>query len=414
MAESEIKSSSDVTSAGSGAWQDKSTWNDDKVPKSGDEVTIRSVDTVTLDGKAKGHTLTVDGTLTGSGKIDAWTVNGSGTIEASGGVLEVKGAVDAGSTTTSFLIDASSTLEFDGPVGSYSNTPVVTFNGPFGVLDLTGENKHFPGFDGAIANFAATDQIAVDGSKGDTVSFVQGTGGTGALEIKDQAGHTVDTIKLDGNYSPGDFHISSFGGVDVITTTAICFMAGTLIRTPAGETAVETLKRGDLVVTADGLSKPIVWLGRQTISTIFADPLRVWPIRIRAGAIDENVPARDLILSPGHAVLVGGSLVLASALVNGASVVRESTVPKVFTYFHIELDDHCLVLAENTPAETFVDNVDRLAFDNWDEHEALYPNGKAIVELPYPVAKSRRQIPVDIRVKLGERALRFGAASDAA
>ena len=51
-----------------------------------------------------------------------------------------------------------------------------------------------------------------------------------------------------------------------------------------------------------------------------------------------------------------------------------------------------LILAENTPAATFVDQVDRLNFDNWAEHEALYRDGKPINELPYPRAKSHRQV----------------------
>lgn len=89
---------------------------------------------------------------------------------------------------------------------------------------------------------------------------------------------------------------------------------------------------------------------------------------------------------------------------NGTSIVRETDVPETFTYYHVELDDHSLILAENTPAETFVDNVDRLAFDNWDEYEALYPEGKPIVEMPYPRAKAHRQVPRSIRERLVERA----------
>ena len=188
-----------------------------------------------------------------------------------------------------------------------------------------------------------------------------------------------------------------------------CFMAGTMICTPDGEVPVESLKRGDLVSTRDGRSVAVDWLGVQTVSLRFADKMRVLPIRIRAGAIAENVPKRDLLLSPDHAILVEGALIQAGALVNGTSIVRETDVPNVFTYYHVEVEDHSLVLAENTPAETFVDNVDRLGFDNWAEHEAAYPNGKHVEELPYPRAKSHRQVPVGIRVMLGARAQEIGA-----
>jgi hypothetical protein len=197
-------------------------------------------------------------------------------------------------------------------------------------------------------------------------------------------------------------------GVNTNTDTTFCFVAGTMIRTPDGEAAVETLKRGDLVLTDDGRSVPVDWLGIQTVSLRFADKMRVLPIRIRAGALAENVPACDLLVSPDHALLVGGVLIQAGALVNGTSITRETNVPTSFVYYHVEVDDHSLILAENTPAETFVDNVDRLGFDNWAEHEALYPNGKPVNELPYPRAKSHRQVPVSVRVMLGARAQVLG------
>jgi hypothetical protein len=204
---------------------------------------------------------------------------------------------------------------------------------------------------------------------------------------------------------------------DVTVTSyqdTICFMAGTMIRTPDGEVAIETLKRGDLVLTNDGRSIPVDWLGVQTVSLRFADKMRVLPIRIRAGAIAENIPSRDLLVSTDHALLVEGALIQAGALVNGTSIVREANVPTTFTYYHVEVEDHSLILAENTPAETFVDNVDRLAFDNWAEHEALYPNGKHVEELPYPRAKSHRQVPVSTRVMLGARAQAIGASERSA
>jgi len=182
--------------------------------------------------------------------------------------------------------------------------------------------------------------------------------------------------------------------------TPACFMAGTAVRTPSGDVAVETLKTGDLVSLSDGRAAPVSWLGRQSVSMVFADPLRVLPIRIKAGALGENLPTRDLLLSADHALLVDGVLIQAGALVNGVSILRETQVPTVFTYYHVEVADHSLILTENVPAETFVDNVDRMGFDNWAEHEALYGDAVAIVEMDYPRAKSARQVPQATRNRL--------------
>jgi len=278
----------------------------------------------------------------------------------------------------------------------------ISFAGPNGTLDLTGEGRGSGGestkFYDTVNGFAVGDKIEVAGQAGDKLVFDKHHD---VLNVEASGGQIEEVIQLSGTYSAGEFKISTAAGVDTIT---ICFMAGTLIATPDGSVAVEALKRGDLVLTIDGRAVPVGWLGRQTVSTVFGDPLRVLPIRIKAAAIGENVPSRDLLLSPDHAILIDGALIQAGALVNGTSFVREDDVPQTFTYYHIEIDDHALILAENTPVETFVDNVDRLAFDNWAEHQALYPEGKSITELPYPRAKSQRQVPVNIRVKLAERA----------
>jgi hypothetical protein len=184
-----------------------------------------------------------------------------------------------------------------------------------------------------------------------------------------------------------------------------CFWAGTRILTSTGEICVESLKIGDDLLTHDGRPAPLRWIGRRTVSRMFADELRILPIRVKANSLAERIPCRDLLLSPDHALLVDGILIQAGALVNGTSIVRETDVPGTFTYFHIELDDHSLVLAENAPAETFVDNIDRMAFDNWEEYLTLYPEGKTIVEMPYPRAKAYRQVPRRIRERLEERGL---------
>jgi hypothetical protein len=378
-------------------------------------------------GMLTGGVLTLDAgaNLSGFGVLKVSSLFGAGTVTALGN-LTVNAQVDnsAAVGATNFDIGgAADTVASDlvfvntGALGSAINNPTVTFENKLGTLDAsatTGGNLHL----GVITNFQMGDAIEIKSSDkaGDIWNY---STATHTLIIISSAGATVAKLHMVGpNYQDGSASFTVTNpdgniGVDLIQTNAvICFMAGTMIRTPDGEAGVETLARGDLVVTTNGVAKPVCWLGKQTVSMVFADPLRSLPIRIKAGALDENIPARDLLISPDHALMVDGVLVQAGALINGTSIQRETAVPQVFVYYHVELDDHSLILAENTPAETFVDNVDRLNFDNWAEHEALYPNGKPIDELPYPRAKGRRQVPVNIRVALAERAHSIGICQE--
>jgi hypothetical protein len=192
---------------------------------------------------------------------------------------------------------------------------------------------------------------------------------------------------------------------ELAAAEAACFAAGTLIATPDGERPVETLAIGDTVTTADGDVRTVRWIGRQTIVTAFADTMRALPVRIAAGALGEALPRRDLTLSPDHALLIDGVLVQAGALVDGLLVTRVAAPGPRFTYFHIELADHALILAEGVPAETFVDNVTRARFDNVDEFVTLYgETGPTIAELDVPRIKSARQLPRALRARLDARA----------
>ncbi|GGC79363.1 Hint domain-containing protein [Chelatococcus reniformis] len=195
----------------------------------------------------------------------------------------------------------------------------------------------------------------------------------------------------------------------------ICFMAGTMIACPDGERPIEDLRAGDMVLSASGMPKPIRWIGRQTVASLFADPLRSSPVCVTAGALAPQIPTRDLYVSPDHALLVDGVLVQAAALVNGLTIRRLDKPPALFTLYHIELEDHALILAEGAEAETFVDNVRRRRFDNYREYAALYGDGDArIPELALPRAKSARQLPRAVRERLAARAAALGFVSEAA
>jgi hypothetical protein len=66
--------------------------------------------------------------------------------------------------------------------------------------------------------------------------------------------------------------------------------------------------------------------------------------------------------------------VLAQAmhLVNGLTIVQAEAVEEL-EYFHIELASHDILVADGTPAESYIDCGNRLMFENGAEYARLYP-----------------------------------------
>jgi len=146
-----------------------------------------------------------------------------------------------------------------------------------------------------------------------------------------------------------------------------CFAAGTLIATARGEVPVEELRVGDLALAAHGGAalQPIVWIGHSRVN-VAKHPNRaaVAPILIRAGALADGVPHRDLRVSPDHAMFLDGRLVPAKHLVNGTTIVQEMWCPEV-TYWHVELPAHGLLVSEGAVSESYFDDGNRKHFDNY-------------------------------------------------
>ena len=139
-------------------------------------------------------------------------------------------------------------------------------------------------------------------------------------------------------------------------SNAICYCSGTLIRTARGDVAVEDLRVGDLAVTASGAHRPIRWLGHRTVDCTQRPGSRaLWPVRVAAHAFGDNRPDRDLYLSPGHSVCVSvidEALIPIQELVNGSTIAYADM--EEVTYWHVELDSHDILLANNLPAESFL------------------------------------------------------------
>ena len=144
----------------------------------------------------------------------------------------------------------------------------------------------------------------------------------------------------------------------------ICFTPGTLIGTPAGPLPIEHLRPGDFISTKDDGPQQIIWTGRRrmTAERLFATP-HLRPIRIRAGALGTARPDGDLIVSPGHRMLVEGKaaralfsteevLITASDLVNGVSIYPDTTLPEI-TYIHLLTERHEVIWANGLETESF-------------------------------------------------------------
>jgi hypothetical protein len=135
------------------------------------------------------------------------------------------------------------------------------------------------------------------------------------------------------------------------------------------------LRVGDHVLTLrDGSAQRIIWTGQRTINLDrHADPEKVRPVIILAGAFGEGLPERDLKLSPDHALFIDGHLIEAKTLVNGATILRDRAA-KFVTYHHIELARHDVVLAEGLAAETYLDSGNRRNFESDAGPVALHPD----------------------------------------
>lgn len=420
-----------LSSLGDGTISTSMTINDDAgavVVDGSNSVTHTGGGTTTLDRTAPTATttigLTTDTGATGDGITSNPALSGTSSVAGAGQVITIKdgatvigtattaangtwsfanaGATQAAHSYTASVTDTAGNLGAAGSTTPASVTVDTTADTDVLVdlIDATaGPTSASIAFDLANLDAGSTATVTFTGAGGGTVSQAYTTNGAQTANISGLVGNVTATVSVTDRAGT-----TTAGSGDTLAADPVCFYPGTLIRTPSGNVAVEALRTGDLVLTHAGHVAPVRWMGRQTIATRFADALTALPIRIQAGALADNLPERDLLVSPGHAILLHGLLVQAGALVNGTSIRREAAVPEIFTYHHVELHDHALVLAEGVPAETYVANVERIAFDNAAEHVALYGVEVAIAELNLPRAKSHRQVPMALRQQIAARA----------
>jgi len=264
--------------------------------------------------------------------------NGGSLVIESGGVLSGSATVSSGGTVT-----------LNGTAGS-------------GTINLAGDGASMviSGTDmptNTISGFTTNDQIDLASIPQSSITNVSRQ--NNQIVITTQGGSTY-TLNAPGASNYGYQLISDGHGGTIYTT---CFAEGTMIATPDGEIAVEDVTEGMMVSTPKG-AFPVKWLGHRTITV--ADqrvPEENWLVRIRAGALADNVPVRDLLITQEHCMVFDDRLVPARMLVNGTSIIIDRGI-SAYTYYHVELDSHEAIWAEGALTESYLDTGNRDQFEN--------------------------------------------------
>ncbi len=329
------------------------------------------------------------GTVTNSGTITGSTF---GIIFTAGGTVVDSGTISSASGTAVSFAGASSNLlvlehgyHFNGVVvGSSSATNTVELAGSVGApVTVSVSGLGLTNFQNVLFGTGGNDALAVTTASGTLPMTLSGftlsgdivdlTGlafaGTTSVGfnpvtnmLKVTEGAASVTIQLDSENYSGIAWAAQNDGTGGTDIAPVCFCRGTMILTADGEVPVEELAVGDRVVTLSGAEKPIVWIGIGRDLVTRANKL-ARPIMVRQGALADNVPHSDLYLTHGHALYLDGVLIPVENLVNHRSIVWDESA-RVVEYYHIELEDHDVVLAEGAAAETYYDADNRALFHN--------------------------------------------------
>lgn len=143
-----------------------------------------------------------------------------------------------------------------------------------------------------------------------------------------------------------------------------------------------TLRKGDIVMTADNGPKSILWIGSQHLGPRqLENNSKIRPIRIGAGALGQNIPATDLLVSPQHRMLV-----------------RSKITRKMCDA------DEVLVTAKQLlmlPGIDIAHDIDEVTYFHFifDQHEVVYANGAASESL-YPGPKALKTVSAESRIEI--------------
>ncbi|MEJ5118807.1 Hint domain-containing protein [Gluconobacter cerinus] len=303
-------------------------------------------------GNATGNTVSNGGYLyaESGGTIGTTTLQSGAILSAkagstiSGTVTAAKGATLTIPTTAGGTID----LQGNGNVGL-----TITGSGsPTTVISGFSEDKTAGTADGiTLTNVKTANVASVTYPDTDHVTFT----------LKDGSAVTLNII---GVQNVG-YTLASDSSGDLVYE--VCFLADTLIAGPNGNIAVQDLAPGDTVTSyRDGqaYSSTVSWAGKAhcVVRPEKADDEAGYPVRILENAIALGVPFQDMLVTSEHCLFLDGKFIPARMLVNGRSIYYDKSFTS-YDYFHIETEDHSVIMANGALTESYLDTGNRRAFE---------------------------------------------------
>lgn len=278
---------------------------------------------------------------------------------------------------------------------------------------------------GALVDLSSTTITGFDAAR-DIIQFtnlfstptayqIATSGKSQTIKVTDRSGNTIASISVAGtNFTAGKYSSSGRGPLTISKTgttlsiealASVCFLAGSMIRTPDGDRRVETLKSGDsIVVNANGklAVRKIIWVGnrRKIVNTGRPDDESGYPVRIKKHALGSGKPYQDLLITSEHCVIIAGKFVPVRMLVNGINIVYDRTLTD-YRYYHLETAEHAVIYANGAETESYLDTGNRIAFTaaseatpitaplDWSRSAAPLCVDRAFVEPVFMACKAR-------------------------
>ena len=285
----------------------------------------------------------------------------------------------AASTIT---IPSNQTVTFDATSSTLNST--IDFTGTSGNLELTNLSASNPlaltitgNFGANISNvltFGTADNVSVANSK---VTITAKPNQNTIINLADANNNALGTITVAGDpwgLIPASYPNATIKGMSfrVIATprtdgsVTVCFLADSMIATPKGVVAVQDLHKGDEVLTyVDGVASvgTLSWAGMAhcTVNPALPDDMAGYPVRVRANAIADGVPYKDMLLTAEHCLFFNGVFIPARMLVNGVSIFYDKSITS-YNYYHIETPDHAIIMADGMLTESYLDTGNRRSF----------------------------------------------------